>query len=429
MMNQLRPLLLICTLACYTGVHFHSFVSAAPGATDAPKHKRKAGAPPTAASMISDMQKAVAFIAMSAKDKISTKSKEARPFWSALKSSSTALDAMEGGLKGKNDDVVKGLNELGRSMTELCASWGILRGSHPKLQVGRGVIALSEAYDTYIYHFGPTVARFKKGGEMSKDEKALVKNCMGQLAKLDDEIKALEAKTKANSNQRRLVSDLLSLIEELQEVQATNLKSYCKFMYQWNRLTCAVGGYSEIIEVWYPEFYSDWKVVTADYVVMTHDFEVVSLTYYEGWAYTETSVAKYNDYYERTAVLASVTVEQESQFESYVEEYSEESATEESSEEMAEISEEIEIDEEDDSTLFEEVEDSNDDEDGDGVDDEEDTDDDNDGVSDEEDGDDDGDGVDDADDEDEDEDAGDEDEEDDDADDDGIDDDDDGGEE
>ncbi|MFZ4594140.1 MAG: hypothetical protein ACOYOF_07780 [Verrucomicrobiaceae bacterium] len=422
MTKKLKPIFLCILLASYAGSHLH-YVAAKEA-----KHQRKQGAAPTAASLISDMQKAVAFTAMSAKDRLSTKSKEARPFWAALKTASQSLDIMEASLKSDKTATVKAQDDLGRSMIQLCASWGVLRGSHPKLQVGRGVIALSEAHDMYTYHFGPTVARYKLGGKPAKEELEAVEICLDELAKLGDDVEALSKKAKANSYQARLVNDLLSLIDELLEVKVTNLKSYCKFMYQWDRLSHAVGGYSEIIEVWYPAYYTEWETVTADYTSLVDEFTEVSVSYYEAWEYTELSVAKYDDYYERTSMLVSVTEEQEAEFESYTEEYSEESAIEESEEELAEINEDIEIDEDDDSTAFEEVEDSADDEDGDGESDEEDTDDDNDGVEDDQDSDDDGDGLEDSEDEDEEEDT-DEGEEDEDEDDDGIDDDEDGGDE
>ncbi len=423
MSKKLKPLFLCILLASYAGSHFHLI------AAKEAKHPRKQGVAPTAASLISDMQKAVAFTAKSAKGKISTKSKEARPLWSSLKTASQALDIMEASLKSDKAATVKAQHDLGRSMIQLCASWGVLRGSHPKLQVGRGVIALSEAHDMYVYHFGPTVARYKKGGKPAKEELEIVGICLDELAKLGDDMESLSKKAKPNSYQARLVNDLLSLIDELLEVKVTNLKSYCKFMYQWDRLSHAVGGYSEIFEAWYPAYYTEWQTVTTDYIELTGEFTEVSVGYYESWEYTELSVAKYDDYYESTAVLASVSEQEESEFESFTEEYSEESATEESEEELEEINEEVEIDEEDDSTAFEEVSDDADDEDGDGESDEEDTDDDNDGVEDEQDEDDDGDGVEDDEDEDEDEEDDEDADDDEDEDDDGIDDDEDGGDE
>jgi hypothetical protein len=430
-MRKINSLLLIFSLALSTGLPTSVFAAAkAEGTKKASKRAHKAGEAPSPASLVNDMQKAFAFTVMNAKDKISTKSKEARPFWVALKAGSEALGEMEAGLKGNNQKAVQGLDKLGHSMTQLCATWAVLRSSHPGLQVGRGIIALSEAYETYSSHFGPTVARYKKGGQVTKDEMALVGSALAQLAKLNHQIEAIKAKTKANSNERRLVQDLAMLSKKLLDVKVSNLKSYCKFLYQSNRLGNAMSGYSEVFEVWYPTLYTEWQVVSTEYEVVWTSFSEISVSYYEGWAYTETSVASYGDYYERTAAVSTITEEQETQFESYSESYSEASATEESSEELEAISEEVEVSEDDDTTTFQEVEDSDSDEDGDGVDDEDDEDDDNDGINDDSDEDDDGDGVSDDEDEDEDEDADDEeDEEDEDADDDGIDDDCDGGEE
>lgn len=70
-------------------------------AAAAPKTKHKKGPALTAASLITDMRKAQVFIAKSAKDKISRKSKQARPFWSAVEDSSKALTQIEKGQKAK----------------------------------------------------------------------------------------------------------------------------------------------------------------------------------------------------------------------------------------------------------------------------------------------------------------------------------------
>lgn len=399
--------------------------TAKPAAEAPAKHKRKEGAAPTAASLVADMRKSVAFIAKSAKDKISTKSKEARPFWSALKDSSKALDLLESGIKAKDANMPKGLDALGRSLPQLSASWGVLRGHHEGLQVGRGVIALSKGYDTYLFHFGPAVARKKQGGEVTAAEKTKLTKSRGEVAKLKVQLTSLKAKAKPKSYELRMIVDLIVLCDELAKDKGNDLKSYCKYIYQFDRLADTVGGYGELIEVWYPDYYKEWAVVGDSYAVWSVEYTADAYAYYEGWDYGSESVSSYGDYYEVTASVSSITSSEVSTFESYTEEYSEVSATEESVEESTEINEEVTVDEEEHTSLAEEVEEGIDDEDGDGISDEADTDNDNDGVSNDEDMDDDGDGVSDS--EDADEDSGDAEADDGDSDDDGSADSDEGG--
>lgn len=384
----------------------------------AAKGKNKQGAAPTPASLVADMQKAVAFIAKSAaesKPAISMKAKQARPFWTGLQTIADGLDDMAAGIKDHDGKMVDGLEDVGGGIVTLTTTWGVIRSAYPKSQVGRGVIALSEAYNLYLHHFGPAVARYKKGGKIAPQEIDEVTKAQAQLAKLEAKLQALEGKAKKNSYQQRMVVDLLLLVTDLLDIKASSVKNYCKFVYQWDRLENALYGYGDIIEDWYPDFYTTWEVITPDCESISSMFADNSV-YYEGWSYTTETVVNYGVYYERTAAVSSITVEQVTSYEETVESYSEETATEEASEEEAEIDEEVEIDEDEEHSLFEEVETSADDEDGDGILDEDDDDDDNDGVLDADDNDDDGDGVDDADDDEEDDEA----QADDDDDDDGI---------
>lgn len=370
----------------------------------ASKGKNKKGEAPTPASLVADMEKAVAFIAKSAgesKPAINPKAKEARPFWKGLQTIAEGVDEMKEGIKAQDDGMVDGLEDVGGGIITLTTSWGVIRGAYPQSQVGRGVIALSEAYNTYLHHYGPAVARYKKGGKVSPDEAAEVEKAHAVLAKLGDKLEALETKAKKNSYQQRMAVDLLLLVDELLEVKATNVKNYCKFIYQWDRLENALYGYTDIIEVWYPGFYKEWDVIADETEAVTGLFGDNN-GYYVGWNYIVEPVQNYGIYYERTAAISSVTIEQVSSYEETVEAYSEETAIEESSEESEEINEEIEVSEDEEHSLFEEVEASKDDQDGDGILDEDDADDDNDGTLDEADNDDDGDGISDADDDEED---------------------------
>ncbi|MEO5712963.1 MAG: hypothetical protein ABIT37_05705 [Luteolibacter sp.] len=352
----------------------------------AAEHKK--GAAPTPASLVGDMQKAVAFIAKSAKDKISTKSKEASPFWSALKDSSKAIDELEAGVKAKDAKMLTGLDGLGMSLQQLSASWAVLDGSHEGLKVGQGVIALSKAYETYLFHFGPAVARTKMGGEITEEEKTQLVNGRAEVAKLQPQLIALEAKAKPKTYQQRLAKDLVILCEEMDKITGNDLKTYLKYLYQFNRLKYTVAAYNNLADAWYPAYAEEWKKTApaAKSVGSEGGYAKTAVAYYKDWDYTSESVKHYGNYYDCTEeVSSSITIEEESTYESYTESYSEESATEESSEETAEINEEVSVDEAEDSTLAEDMESGGDDDSAD-----DDGDSDDDGSADEDSGDDDG---------------------------------------
>jgi len=360
------------------------------------KAKNKKGAPPTASSLVDDMKASVVYIVKNSKD-INPKSKQAVPYWSSLKTIIDGIDLMDAGIQKKSPDMLKGLDLTGQGITQLAATWGMIRGAHPKSTVGRGVVSLSTAYDMYVNHFGPSVASYKKGGgkkgKLTPAELALIEKSGTQLDSLLGKLEKVAGKARPKSYQERMILDLVNLVEQLAAVEGDGRLAYAKYQYQWNRLQNALAAYSNIIRSFYPEYYTVWQVLDSDTTAMNTLFYEDAWSYYESWNYYEVSIENYESYYEETSITESISETEETEYEEDLEEYNEEEATEEDEDDEAELEEEVEIDEEGDDSLFEEVEDSDDDEDGDGVSDEEDTDDDNDGTSDEEDGDDDGDGL------------------------------------
>lgn len=399
---NLRTLVVLTLGASYLALHSPQ-AFAEDKKAEAPKHKRKEGAAPTAASLVADMKKSVAFIAKNAKEKINPKSKEAVPFWASLKDSSKALDTMEAGIKAGDGTVVTGLDELGMSLHQLAASWGVLRASSEGSQIGRGVIALCKAYEVFLFHYGPSVARKHLGGEVSAEEKAQLSAARAEVAHLKEQFVSVQGKVKPKTYQHRFIVDTLGLCKEIEEIKGDSLKDYCAYIFQYNRLMYTAVAYNTLIDVWYPETAKELASAPKSRKRPTLAFEKSCGGYYKGWKYTTIPVTHYDDYYEVTYCITSVTETEVSTYESYTESYSEESATEEVSEEESAIDEEVEMDDEDGGTFADEVGDGDDDEDGDGVSDEEDGDDDNDGTADDADNDDDNDGVMDSEDADEDE--------------------------
>lgn len=369
------------------------------------KGNNKKGAPPTAASLVKDMKASVAFIAKNSKD-INPKSKQAVPFYNSLKTVNQGIALMDAGIQKKSPDMLKGLDTAGRGVTELAATWGIIRGAHPKSQVGRGVKSLASAYEMYLTHFGPSVALLKKGGgkkgKITDAELAMIEKSGTQLEALLGNLEKVAATAKPKSYQSRMIMDLLGLVQKLGDIDGNDRGAYAKYQYQWGRLQQALSAYGNITKSYYPAYYKSWSALTPLASAMGSLFGSSAWTYYSGWDYSSVSIANYGAYYEETSITTSITETEESSFEQSLESYSEESATEEDAEDEEAIEEETD-DEEDEDSLFEEVEDDADDEDGDGIADEDDDDDDNDGIADDEDMDDDGDGVNDEEDADDDE--------------------------
>lgn len=403
MKNQFRNAVILAVGASCLWMSIPQAIAATQEA-DAPKHKRKEGAAPTAATLVADMQKSVAFIAKSAKEKISTKSKEAVPFWAALRDSSKAIDLLEAGVKANDENTLKGLDALGLSLHQLAASWGVLRASDEGSQVGRGVIALSKAYEVFLFHFGPSVARKHMGGEVTAEEKTQLAAARAEVVSLKAQFASVKDKVKPKSYQKRFIQDTLRLCKEIEEIKGDALKDYCAYIFQYNRLIYTAVAYNMLIDVWYPEtakeMASSWGFKSGNKPTLA--FEKCAGGYYKDWKYASVPVTKYGNYYEVTYCVSSITEIEETTFESYSESYSEVTATEVSSEEYTSIHEETSVEEEDSSSFAEEVADGTDDEDGDGILNEEDKDNDNDGTANDDDTDDDNDGVMDSDDADED---------------------------
>lgn len=358
------------------------------------KAHNKKGAAPTAASLVKDMQASVAFIVKNAKD-VSPKSKQAVPFYSALKTTSKGLDQLEQGIADKSPEMLKGLDATGQGVTQLATTWGIIRSAHPKSQVGRGIKSLNAAYEMYLTHFGPSVAALKKGGKKGKltdAELAEIEKAGPQLESLIGSLTKAAAAAKAKSYQARMIEDLLNQAEKLAAIKGTDRGTYAKYQYQSGRLRNTLAAYGNVSRCYYPSFYEvAWSVLTPIANAISSIFSTSAWGYYDGWNYYDASIANYGDYYEMTSISSSIEVSEVSSYEESVESYEEESATEEDEEDEEAIEEEQ--DEEDDETsLADEAADCDDDADGDGIADEEDDDDDNDGTSDEEDTDDDGDG-------------------------------------
>jgi hypothetical protein len=357
------------------------------------KKKKKAPPAPTPISLVADMRKSVAFMAKSSKGGISTKSKTARPYWAALKSCNEAVDQIEVGIRSKDDRMLKGLNSMGRSLSQLSTSWGVLRKSHDNLEVGRGLIALSNSYNVYNSNYGPVAARKRLGGRVSEQELSRLNKCRGDTRQFRSQLVAMKSRSSTGSQVLRFVADLLYLCDQLDRFSGNDLDAYCGYCDQFDRLQYSMYGYGNVVQAWYPTYANQWNTVSTSYTSISTSFTYQSWSSYESWDYSSQSARNCDGYYETTAAVSDISSEDIKSYSSYTRDYSEEAAVEVSSEEMTAINAEVSLDEEESGTFAEEVGMGEDDKDADGISDEKDADDDNDGSKDSEDKDDDGDGI------------------------------------
>lgn len=350
--------------------------------------KAKKGDPLTAATILSDMRAATAFIAEHAKKDMNPKAKLERPFWSGLKLIIESLNKIEKGLKTRDAAYLAGLDGLSRGTAQVATAWAVLRQNEQKSVIGRGVIALDKSYRTFITHFGPQVARMKQGGKISDKETAEIAKQKATVAKFKTQLAKMQSKAKEKSVEARLVADLQHQCAKISDLKVANLSALAQFIYFIDQLEASLYAYSDVVEVWYPEFWIEWKGCDSYYTSFHTASWATNVNYYATWDFTAETVTHYGDYYEEMVSESSTEITQAS---SYLASYEESSATVDVAEEETAVEEEMESSEDSDETIYEEV--GQDDADGDGIHNEDDDDDDNDSVADADDDDDDGDGV------------------------------------
>lgn len=359
--------------------------------TEETKISRKAVAkrpPLTSASILRDMRVAAAYVTKYARKDMNAKSKMQRPFWSGLQLVTTSLTAVETGSKKRDAKYLAGLNTLGRGVAQLSTAWAVLRESYPNSKVGRGILALQKAERTFKTHFGPQVARMKKGGAVSAKETAECARQKASVGKFRSQLAGMKAKAGKKGACPRLIRDLDRQCGLLMGMDTKGLNGFTKFAYTLGVLQESLYAYYNSVEVWYPEQFALWNDCGSYYETFASASWRLDTSTYASWDFTSMKISSFGSYYEETITDTTIEVSEEL---SFVEEYDEESATEEveSDEEM--VAAEAEEAEETEDSLYEEV--GEDDADGDGLASEEDSDDDNDGSADATDTDDDGDGL------------------------------------
>jgi hypothetical protein len=305
------------------------------------------------ALLVSDMRKAVAYIGKNGKG-ISQRSTAARPFWSALKETSVSLDQLESGMKGKSPDMLKGLSGVGRGVSQVSASWEVLRGAHPDSKVSGGVRALSTSFSQYQNHFSPAAARAQRGGRITAGEMRVIKKSNARLTKLRSNLRRVSPQAKRNSHEQRMTIELVRLINLIAGLDTRNLNGYVTYLSLWDRLDYQLHSSTEIFSYWYPDYYDAWDVVAVDIDSYGDVFYESSCEYYDEWDYSSVEIEEYEEYSESISYIGTVTETEESEFEESIEAYSEDDADLEIDGESEQFESEVDIDDEDQGLLSDE---------------------------------------------------------------------------
>lgn len=350
--------------------------------------------PANAAGLLSDMEKATAYILKEAQapaaagektaGKLDPKQKSQKPFWSGLKTINTNVDGMKKAIAAQDPNFFKILDASGRAVAQINDSAQLMRIRDK--HVLNGVKALSISYHALRKNFGKEAARKKKGGELSAKEKEQLTQMQTEVKKLQSELQAMQGKVEAKKNPRLLsqINDLSKLASEVAGVKGTDVNAYTEMLYLLDYLSNDWYAFGLVVQVNEPDLYAVWTSSNSS-------FESY-FSYYET-TYTSIEFTEWSSFEVPVEVLdveatyeIEVSASEVTTTDSFIEGYSETSATAEMT------TEESAAEDADTSSHDDDFYDAADDDDGDGLEEAEDTDD-GDGVADNKDNNDDNDGV------------------------------------
>jgi uncharacterized membrane protein YgcG len=341
-----------------------------------------------AAALVTQMQKATAFVIKQSKKgasvkggKLSPKKKAHRPYWAALKAINGDVKGLKQSLAAKDANFFKVVSSAGASVAQLNTGAQIVRITDKDLL--RGINALTIAYNELYSNFGKEAIRAKQGGSLSTEETQRFQEMQTQVVTVQTRLQTMRDKVgKKNPRLRARLTRAMRAAGKARRLKGGSVSAYAEMMKlagfvhnDWR----AIGAYAE---VWAPAYYSEWQssnsAFESYYSTYSSSYESVSVS---DWSVVENSV----DVVDAVDTYNIQTTESDiSEADAFVASYDESTATEELT--SAETTE-------DSSSYDNEVYDATDDADGDGLESVADGDDDNDGVPDATDADDDNDGV------------------------------------
>lgn len=338
-----RFFLILGVLAAYTLLHVHPLTSAEP--KEKPAGKAKPTGKQTAAQLLADAQKALAYTVKASRaagEELSPENPAAKPFLASLQKISKALDGAEKGLAAKDGSFFKEIGHAQSGVAQMQVAWDLTESSNP--EVIKGGKALGGAVSALHNEYGPMAQRQAKGGELTSEEK---QNFQKLKADQGEFRKKLHHLMSGNSKDPVLVKGLKGLSRRSLEIEKApnTVDAYTSALDFLSTISGILEGYSYYAA---PSERKAWSSVHKPVTTWTTYYYAPVSTY--DWSYTEIPVEVYDDY------GLEVSTEEMTSEESYIEESSFE-MTEEESEEVAESSDDISADEASDDEMESEQED------------------------------------------------------------------------
>ena len=364
-----------------------------------------------AAGLLSDMEKAVAYIVKQAQapaaaaakptnaktpgktgPKLDPKQKSQKPFWSGLKTVNTNVEGMKKALAAKSPDYFKLLDGTGRAVAQVNGSAQLMRVKDK--QVLNGVKALATSYNELRKNFGKEAARKKKGGELTAKEKEWMAKTQAEVKKLQPELQGLHGKveTKKNPRLRSQVNHVSHLASKIARVKGATVNAYNELLFLVDDFSNAWYALGQLMQAYQPDLYSYWTIPNSPFDVYFNDYE----RDYLGLDFTDWDLLALElELLDAEAAYDIALAEAElAAMDAAIDAYNAEAALAElTAAELAAAEADLAAADADVAAANNDFFDPADDDDGDGIEDADDTDDDGDGVADDQDADDDNDGV------------------------------------
>ncbi len=255
---------------------------------DAAETKKTTGKKVGAAQLVADSRKALAAMVKSARaDKgLDPSTAKNKPFWKSTHQIAQGLKRAEKGLKAKNDDFFKGIEQARTAEAEMKIAWE-LTDSKNKSVITDGK-TLGHTLALLRTNYSKEAARKSKGGELTAQEKAAFEKIKAQQKALVMKIKKLEKVAKKDEALEKGLKRIQAQAAHIQKEPAT-VDAYIATLYLLDEQIGLIRGFDYYVD-------KSWR---ADYAVLV-DFTTSYETSYTEW---ETSAT-----YEWTAVETSVDV-------------------------------------------------------------------------------------------------------------------------
>ncbi len=206
---HLRRLAGLCLFAWLLCVPFRV------GAEDAKKKPKKAKQKATAAALVKDLEKGVAFSVRAARQaKLDAKQPMAKPLFAALKQMSLATDDLQKAVDAKDKAFFTALEAAGKAAGLLRVAAPRVGGKHKDLNTG--VKTVLNAYSLLRGSYGREAVRAKRGKQLSEKETQQIARLNEKTAAFLQKLSALEKQVAGNARMLKDLQDMQKRVEKIQ---------------------------------------------------------------------------------------------------------------------------------------------------------------------------------------------------------------------